>query len=292
MAYVQAALDAGLKVDDFAPRLAFFFNGHNNVFQEVAKFRAARNMWAHAMKERFGAQDPKSMMLRFHTQTGGVTLTAQQPQNNIVRVALQAFAAVCGGTQSLHTNGYDEALALPTERAAKAALRTQQIVAHESGAADTVDPFAGSYYVEALTAEIERRAWRLIEKVDEMGGSVEAIAFIKNEIEESAFGYHERYRTEQDVVVGVNRYVEDDAEVEEILSVDPATERGQIERLKHFKADRDQELVARALDGLRDAARGSDNLLPVIREALKDRCSVGEVCGAMRDVFGEYQPEM
>jgi methylmalonyl-CoA mutase, N-terminal domain len=292
MAYVQAALDAGLKVDDFAPRLAFFFNGHNNVFQEVAKFRAARNMWAHAMKERFGAQDPKSMMLRFHTQTGGVTLTAQQPQNNIVRVALQAFAAVCGGTQSLHTNGYDEALALPTERAAKIALRTQQIVAHESGATDTVDPFAGSYYVEALTAEIEGRARKLIERVDELGGSVNAIAFIKNEIEESAFGYHERYRTEQDVVVGVNRYVDDSAEVDEILSVDPATERGQIERLKQFKADRDQALVDRRLEELREAAKGTGNLLPPLRAALKDRASVGEACGALRDVFGEYQPEL
>jgi methylmalonyl-CoA mutase N-terminal domain/subunit len=292
MAYVQAALDAGLKVDDFAPRLAFFFNGHNNVFQEVAKFRAARNMWAHAMKERFGAQDPRSMMLRFHTQTGGVTLTAQQPHNNVVRVALQAFAAVCGGTQSLHTNGYDEALALPTERAARIALRTQQIIAHESGATDTVDPFAGSYYVESLTAEIERRAWRLIERVDELGGSVEAIAFIKGEIEESAFGYHERYRTEQDVVVGVNRYVEEDLEVEDTLTVDPATERAQIDRLKAFKADRDGELAARRLDELRDAARGNDNLLPPIRAALHDRCSVGEVCGALRDVFGEYRPEM
>src|SRR5687767_883522 len=210
MAYVQAAIDAGLKVDDFAPRLAFFFNGHNNVFQEVAKFRAARNMWAHAMKDRFGATDPKSLMLRFHTQTGGVTLTAQQPMNNIVRVALQGFAAVCGGTQSLHTNGFDEALALPSERAAKLALRTQQVIAYESGATDTVDPFAGSYYVEALTAEIEQRAWALIEKVDEQGGSVQAIAFIKSEIEESAFGSHERYRTGQDIVVGVNRYEEDD----------------------------------------------------------------------------------
>jgi methylmalonyl-CoA mutase, N-terminal domain len=292
MAYVQAALDAGLKVDDFAPRLAFFFNGHNNVFQEVAKFRAARNMWAHAMKERFGARDRRSLMLRFHTQTAGVTLTAQQPHNNVVRVALQAFAAVCGGTQSLHTNGYDEALALPSERAAKLALRTQQIVAHESGATDTVDPFAGSYYVEALTAEIERRAWRLIERVDELGGSVNAIAFIKNEIEESAFGYHERYRTEQDVVVGVNRYAEEDAEVEEILRVDPAGERAQVERLKQFKADRDQALAARRLDELRDAARGTENLLHALRRALADRCSVGEVCGALRDVFGEYQPEM
>jgi methylmalonyl-CoA mutase, N-terminal domain len=292
MAYVQAAIDAGLKVDDFAPRLAFFFNGHNNVFQEVAKFRAARNMWAHAMKERFGAQDERSMMLRFHTQTGGVTLTAQQPQNNIVRVALQAFAAVCGGTQSLHANGYDEALALPTERAAKIALRTQQIVAHESGAADTVDPFAGSYFVEALTAEIESRAWKLIERVDELGGSVSALAFIKGEIEESAFGYHERYRTGQDVVVGVNRFVEDDVEVEDTLTVDPATERGQIERLKAFKAERDRELADRRLEELRDACRGTGSLMHPIRAALADRCSIGEVCGAMRDVFGEYQPEI
>src|ERR687885_99706 len=258
MAYVQAALDAGLAVDDFAPRLAFFFNGHNNVFQEVAKFRAARNMWAHAMRDRFGAGDPRSMTLRFHTQTGGVTLTAQQPLNNVVRVALQAFAAVCGGTQSLHTNGYDEALALPTERAAKLALRTQQVIAHESGAADTVDPFAGSYYVEALTAEIEQRAWRLIESVDELGGSVNAVPFIKHEIEESAFGYHERYRTKQDIVVGVNEYVEDEAEVEEILSVDPESERAQVERLRAFKAGRDQALTDRRLEELREAARGTE----------------------------------
>ena len=241
MAYVQAAIDAGLEVDAFAPRLAFFFNGHNNVFQEVAKFRAARRIWAEAMRDRFGATNPKAMMIRFHTQTGGVTLTAQQPLNNVVRVALQAFAAVCGGTQSLHTNGYDEALALPTERAAKIALRTQQIIAHESGAADTVDPFAGSYFVEALTDEIERRARTLIGRVDELGGSVQAIGFIKGEIEESAFGYHERYRTEQDIVVGVNKYVEDDAEVEEILRVDPEAERAQVERLAAFKAGRDQD---------------------------------------------------
>src|SRR3954465_6907838 len=291
MAYVQAAIDAGLAVDDFAPRLAFFFNGHNNVFQEVAKFRAARNMWAHAMADRFGAKDPKSLMLRFHTQTGGVTLTAQQPMNNIVRVALQGFAAVCGGTQSLHTNGYDEALALPSERAAGLAVRTQQIIAHESGAADTVGPFAGSYYVESLTAEIERRAWALIEKIDEQGGSVNAIAFIKNEIEESAFGYHERYRLKQDIVVGVNEYVEDEAEVEEVLSVDPASERAQVERLKAFKADRDPDLVERRLREIREAAEGAESLMAPIRAALADRCSVGEVCGAMRDVFGEYQPE-
>ena len=206
---MQAALDAGLEVDEFAPRLAFFFNGHNNVFQEVAKFRAARRMWARIMRERFGAKDERSWRLRFHTQTGGVTLTAQQPENNIVRVALQGFAAVCGGTQSLHTNGFDEALALPTERAAKIALRTQQIIGDESGAADTVDPFAGSYFVEALTDEIEPRALELIAKVDGLGGSVQAIDFIKNEIEESAFGYHERYRLGQDIVVGVNKFVDE-----------------------------------------------------------------------------------
>ena len=253
IAYVQAAVDAGLAVDDFAPRLAFFFNGHNNVFQEVAKFRAARKMWAQIMRERFGAQDEKSLKLRFHTQTGGVTLTAQQPENNIVRVALQGFAAVCGGTQSLHTNGFDEALALPTERAAKIALRTQQIIGHESGAADTVDPFAGSYFVEALTAEIEQRAGELIAKVDELGGSVNAIAFIKNEIEESAWGYQERYKQEQDIVVGVNKYVDEALEVPDLLRVDPQSEREQVERLKAFKANRDQALVDTAPGG---AARG------------------------------------
>jgi methylmalonyl-CoA mutase, N-terminal domain len=292
IAYVQAALDAGLAVDEFAPRLAFFFNGHNNVFQEVAKFRAARRMWAHIMRDRFGATDERSMRLRFHTQTGGVTLTAQQPVNNVVRVALQGFAAVCGGTQSLHTNGYDEALALPTERAAKLALRTQQIIGHESGAADTVDPFAGSYFVESLTEDVEMRASELIAKIDELGGSVNAIPFIKGEIEESAWGYEERYRTGQDIVVGVNKYVEEDIEIEDILRVDPETERAQVERLKAFKADRDQALADRRLEELREAARGTDNLVPHIRQALKDACSMGEVCGAMRDVFGEYQPDI
>ncbi|MDP9294381.1 MAG: methylmalonyl-CoA mutase family protein, partial [Actinomycetota bacterium] len=291
MAYVQAALDAGLKVDDFAPRLAFFFNGHNNVFQEVAKFRAARKLWAELMRDRFGAESPQSQTIRFHTQTGGVTLTAQQPANNIVRVALQGFAAVCGGTQSLHTNGFDEALALPSERAAKIALRTQQILAHESGAADTVDPFAGSYYVEALTSDIERRARALIERIDELGGSVNAVSFIKNEIEESAFGYHERYRTGQDVVVGVNKYEEEDIEVQDILRIDPDSERTQLERLKAFKAGRDQELADRRLEELRAACSGEENLMGPIRTALRDSCSIGEVCGAMRDVFGEYQPE-
>src|SRR5438874_3977128 len=252
IAYVQAAIDKGLSVDEFAPRLAFFFNGHNNVFQEVAKFRAARRMWAHIMRERFGAKDERSTMLRFHTQTGGVTLTAQQPENNIVRVALQGFAAVCGGTQSLHTNGFDEALALPSERAAKIALRTQQILAHESGAADAVDPFAGSYFVEALTDEIEARASELIDKVDSLGGSVNAIDFIKNEIEESAFGYHERYRTGQDVVVGVNKFVDEgEPEVPDILRVDPESEREQVGRLKAFKEDRDHDVIERRLEGIR-----------------------------------------
>src|SRR4051812_17598046 len=292
IAYVQAAVDAGLKVDEFAPRLAFFFNGHNNVFQEVAKFRAARKMWAEIMRDRFGAQDPKSLRLRFHTQTGGVTLTAQQAENNVSRVALQAFAAVCGGTQSLHTNGFDEALALPTERAARIALRTQQIVAHESGATETVDPFAGSFFVESLTAEIEDRSRELIAKIDDMGGSVEAISFMKNEIEESAWGYQERYRIEQDIVVGVNKYVTEDVEVPDTLKVDQATEDAQVERLKTFKENRDQENVRRRLDDIREAARGSDNLLPHLKDALRDHCSMGEVCGAMRDVFGEYQPDI
>ncbi len=290
IAYVQAALDAGLAVDDFAPRLAFFFNGHNNVFQEVAKFRAARRMWATVMRDRFKATDPKSQMLRFHTQTGGVTLTAQQPVNNIVRVALQGFAAVCGGTQSLHTNGFDEALALPSETAAKTALRTQQILAHESGAADTVDPFAGSYFVEALTDEIESRAQELITKVDELGGSVNAIEFITGEIDESAWGYQERYRTAQDIVVGVNKYEEDDVEVPDLLRVDPDSERAQLERLKAFKADRDASVVDARLQALRGAAAGTTNLMPFIKDALRDRCSMGEVCGALQDVFGKYQP--
>jgi methylmalonyl-CoA mutase N-terminal domain/subunit len=290
IAYVQAAIDKGLSVDEFAPRLAFFFNGHNNVFQEVAKFRAARRMWAHIMEERFGATNPKARMLRFHTQTGGVTLTAQQPENNIVRVALQGFAAVCGGTQSLHTNGFDEALALPSERAAKIALRTQQVLAHESGAADTVDPFAGSYFVESLTDEIEQRALELIERVDGLGGSVNAIEFITGEIDESAWGYQERYRIGQDIVVGVNKYIEEAAEVPDLLRVDPESEREQLERLASFKSERDQALVARRLDELRAVAAGEENLLPAIRSALKDRCSLGEVCGAMQDVFGKYAP--
>jgi methylmalonyl-CoA mutase, N-terminal domain len=288
IAYVQAAIDAGLEVDEFGPRLAFFFNGHNNVFQEVAKFRAARRMWARIMRERFGSKDERSMKIRFHTQTGGVTLAAQQPHNNIVRVALQGFAAVCGGTQSLHTNGFDEALALPSETSARIALRTQQILAHESGAADTADPFAGSYFVEALTDEIEEAAQALIDRVDEMGGSVQCIPFIRAEVEESAWGYEERYKQKQDIVVGVNEYVTESIDEVETLKVDPESERQQVERLKAFKEDRDQEAVKTRLDELKAACSGRENLLVPMRAALAERATLGEVCGVMRDEYGEY----
>jgi len=289
IAYVEAALERGLKIDEFAPRLAFFFNGHNNVFQEVAKFRAVRRMWANIVGERFGAEDPNSMKIRFHTQTGGVTLQAQQPEVNIIRVALQGFAAVAGGTQSLHTNGFDEALALPTERSARIALRTQQVLAHESGVADTVDPFAGSYFVESLTDEIEQRSWELMGKVEELGGSVEALEFMQREIEESAHSYHERYKSNQDIVVGVNKYVTDQVDDVDILRVDPEAEERQLTRLKAFKESRDQQTVDMNLESVRDVARGGGNLLPPIRAALAASASIGEVCGAMRDVFGEYR---
>ncbi len=289
IAYVDAALERGLKIDEFAPRLAFFFNGHNNVFQEVAKFRAVRRMWAKIVKERFGAENPNSMKIRFHTQTGGVTLQAQQPEVNIIRVALQGFAAVAGGTQSLHTNGFDEALALPTERSARIALRTQQVLAHESGVADTVDPFAGSYFVESLTDEIEDNAWQLMDKVEELGGSVEALEFMQREIEESAHSYHERYRTGQDIIVGVNKYVTDQVDDVDILRVDPEAERSQLTRLKAFKEARDQAGVEEKLQGLRDVAQGDGNLLHPIRAALAADASIGEVCGALREVFGEYR---
>jgi methylmalonyl-CoA mutase N-terminal domain/subunit len=289
IAYVEAALARGLKIDEFAPRLAFFFNGHNNVFQEIAKFRAVRRMWAEIVKERFGAENPSSQKIRFHTQTGGVTLQAQQPEVNIIRVALQGFAAVCGGTQSLHTNGFDEALALPTERSARIALRTQQVIAYESGAADTVDPFAGSYFVESLTDEIELRAKELMEKVEEMGGSVEALEFMQREIEESALSYHERYKSGQDTIVGVNKFVTDQVDDVDILKVDPEAEQRQLARLKAFKENRDQAEVEAKLDSLRDVARGDGNLLHPIRAALAANASIGEVCGAMREVFGEYK---
>jgi methylmalonyl-CoA mutase N-terminal domain/subunit len=289
IAYVEAALERGLEVDEFAPRVAFFFNCHNNVFQEIAKFRAVRRMWARIMRERFGAKSERSQTIRFHTQTGGVTLQAQQPEVNIIRVALQGFAAVTGGTQSLHTNGFDEALALPTERSARIALRTQQVLAHESGAADTADPFAGSYFIESLTDEIEERSWELIDKVSELGGSVEALEFIQREIEESAASYHERYRSGQDIIVGVNKYVTEEVDEVEILKIDPETERRQVDRLTAFKASRDQEALARGLKEVREVAAGAGNLLHPIREALRNGASIGEVCGAMREVFGEYR---
>jgi methylmalonyl-CoA mutase, N-terminal domain len=289
IAYVEAALDRGLEIDSFAGRLAFFFNCHNNVFQEIAKFRAVRRMWAKIMRERFGASRERSQMIRFHTQTGGVTLQAQQPEVNIIRVALQGFAAVCGGTQSLHTNGFDEALALPTERSARIALRTQQVIAHESGAADTVDPFAGSYFVENLTDEIESRAYELMGKVEELGGSVNALDYMQREIEESAASYHERYRTGQDIVVGVNKYVTETMDDVDILRVKPESEEHQKERLRKFKESRDQSAVDRRLEALRDTARGDGNLLYPIKDALRDGASIGDVCNAMRDVFGEYK---
>ncbi len=289
IAYVEAALDRGLAIDEFAPRLAFFFNGHNNVFQEVAKFRAVRRMWAEIIRDRFGSTNPKSQMIRFHTQTGGVTLQAQQPEVNIIRVALQGFAAVCGGTQSLHTNGFDEALALPTERSARIALRTQQVIAHESGAADTVDPFAGSYFVESLTDEIELRAKELMAKIDQLGGSVQALEFMQREIEESAASYHERYRTGQDIIVGVNKFVTDEADDVDILKVDPAAEERQLKRLALFKANRNQVELDARLEAIREAARGDQNLIYPIKQTLRDGGSIGEVCNAMRDVFGEYK---
>jgi methylmalonyl-CoA mutase N-terminal domain/subunit len=289
IAYVEAGLAAGLEIDKFGKRLAFFFNCHNNVFQEIAKFRAARRMWAKIMRERFGATDEDAQKIRFHTQTGGVTLQAQQPEVNIIRVALQGFAAVTGGTQSLHTNGFDEALALPTERSARIALRTQQVLAYESGAADTVDPFAGSYFIESLTDEIEQRSWKLMDKVEELGGSVNALEFIQREIEESAASYHERYRSGQDVIVGVNKYVSDQVDDVEILRVDPEAEERQLKRLAAFKAARDSAEVERLLDALRDTARGDGNLLYPIKDALRAGASIGEVCSAMREVFGEYQ---
>jgi methylmalonyl-CoA mutase N-terminal domain/subunit len=289
IAYVEGALARGLAVDEFAPRLAFFFNCHNNVFQEIAKFRAVRRMWAKIMRERFGAEDQRSQTIRFHTQTGGVTLQAQQPEVNIIRVALQGFAAVTGGTQSLHTNGFDEALALPTERSARIALRTQQVLAYESGAADTVDPFAGSYFIESLTDEIETRSWDLIGKVEQLGGSVEALEFIQREIEESAASYHERYRTGQDIVVGVNKFVTDEIDDVEILRVDPEAEQRQLERLQRFKQNRDAAAVESRLGELREVAAGEGNLLYPIKDALRDGASIGEVCGAMREVFGEYR---
>jgi len=292
IAYVEAALDAGLRVDDFAPRLSFFFACHMQFFEEIAKFRAARRMWARIMHDRFGATDPRSLMLRFHTQTGGATLTAQQPKNNIVRTALEALAAVLGGTQSLHTNSFDEALALPTERAAKIALRTQQIIGYESGVAATVDPLGGSYFVEALTNEIEERSSAYLDKIEGMGGAVAAIeaGFYQDEIHEAAFKIQQGIESGDRVVVGVNRFEDPEGDAVEIQRIDEAEVTKQIERVRQLRVERDQIAVDRALRAVEGAARGPDNLLPPMKEALRARASLGEVSDVLRGVFGEYRP--
>jgi methylmalonyl-CoA mutase N-terminal domain/subunit len=292
IAYVEAALDAGLPVDRFAPRLSFFFNAHNNLFEEVAKYRAARRMWARIMTERFGAADERSAKLRFHTQTGGSTLTAQQPEVNVVRVTIQALAAVLGGTQSLHTNGFDEALGLPTERAAKLALRTQQVIGHESGVTDTVDPLAGSYFVESLTDELEAAAWEYLGRIDALGGAVAAIeaGFMQDEIERAAYAYAKAVDEGAKVVVGVNRYVESEPTPVEVFPVDPALQAEQAERVRRLRKERDQEAVDRALAEVAAAARGTDNLLPPMKEALRRRATLGEVSDVLRSVFGVHQP--
>jgi methylmalonyl-CoA mutase N-terminal domain/subunit len=292
IAYVEAALEVGLDVDDFAPRLSFFWNAHNHLFEEVAKYRAARRMWARIMTERFGATDDRSKLMRFHTQTGGSTLTAQQPENNIVRVTLQALAAVLGGTQSLHTNSFDEALGLPTTRAAKIALRTQQVIGYESGVADTVDPLAGSYFVESLTDEIEKRAWEYIERIDEMGGAVTAIeaGFMQDEIEHAAYTYAKAVDGSEKVLVGVNRFVDEALEVTDVFPVGPAHQRSQIERTQKVRATRDQTAVDAALADVAVAARGTQNLLVPMREALRRLATLGEVSDVLREAFGVYQP--
>lgn len=289
-AYVKAALEKGLDINVFGKRLSFFFNAHNNLFEEVAKFRAARRMWAQMMKD-LGATDPKAMMLRFHTQTGGSTLTAQQPLNNISRVTIQTLAAVMGGTQSLHTNGYDEALSLPTEEAARIALRTQQIVAYESGVVDTVDPLAGSFYVESLTREIEEAAWKLMEKIDVMGGSVSAIeqGFIQEEIAKSAYAYQRQIEENEKIIVGVNKFESGEAEHIPILKIDDSIQKQQVAKLTEFKNNRDRARVDQCLQDLNDKAISGENLLPVVIEAVENKCTLGEVADELRGVFGEYR---
>jgi methylmalonyl-CoA mutase N-terminal domain/subunit len=292
VAYVQAAVDAGLAVDDFAPRLSFFWNAHNNLFEEVAKFRAARRMWSRVMRERFGAADRRSLLLRFHTQTGGSTLTAQQPENNIARVTLQTLAAVLGGTQSLHANGFDEALGLPTARAARIALRTQQIVAHESGVADTADPLAGSYFVERLTDDVEAAAWDYLEKIEGMGGAVAAIeaGYLQDEIEQAAYDHAKAVDGGDKVIVGVNRFVDDAPEPAEVFPLDPQLQAQQVARVRATRAARDAAAVAAALADVRAAAEGTQNLLVPMKEALARRATLGEVSDALREVFGVHQP--
>ncbi len=291
MAYVEAAIKAGLDVDEFAPRLSFFFNAHNNFLEEVAKFRAARRMWARIMREHFKAKNPRSWMLRFHTQTAGSTLTAQQPENNIVRTAIQALAAVLGGTQSLHTNSYDEALALPTEQAARIALRTQQVIAYESGVPQTIDPLAGSYYIEALTNEIEKRAAEYLGKIEVMGGMLKAIerGFVQQEIQNAAYEYQQAVDREEAVVVGVNRFEVEEEKAIPIQKIDPALEPKQIERVRALRARRDSRACKDTLKKVEDAARSSENVMPRILQAVEAYATVGEISDAMRRVFGEYK---
>ncbi|MBW1689206.1 MAG: methylmalonyl-CoA mutase family protein [Deltaproteobacteria bacterium] len=292
IAYVEAAINAGLDVDEFAPRLSFFFNAHLDFLEEIAKFRAARRLWAVIMRERFKAKDPRSMMMRFHTQTAGCTLTAQQPKNNIVRVAFQALSAVLGGTQSLHTNSMDEAFCLPSEEAVQVALRTQQLIAHESGVTDTVDPLAGSYYVERLTQEVYDRAQKYIETIDELGGAAAAIekGYIQREIQDSAYRYQKEIEKDERVVVGVNRFQIEEEPPKDLLRVDPAVRTSQIKRLEKLRSERNNDKVQDILGDLRKAAGGSDNLMPIILEAVRAYATLGEICDALRDVFGEYQP--
>jgi methylmalonyl-CoA mutase N-terminal domain/subunit len=291
IAYVEAALAAGMDIDAFAPRLSFFWNAHNNFFEEIAKFRASRRIWYRLMHDRFGARKASSKLLRFHTQTGGSTLTAQQPENNIVRVAVQSMAAVMGGTQSLHTNGYDEALSLPSEQSAQIALRTQQIIGFESGIVDTPDPLAGSYFVESLTDEVERLAWEYLARIDEMGGAVAGIeaGFQQGEIEQAAYEYAKSIDDDQRVIVGVNKFAVTQQGDPAVFPIDPELERGQKASLAAFKAARDHQLVQARLDDLTGAARGTQNLLYPMREALRAQATLGEVSDALRDVFGTYR---
>jgi len=292
IAYVQAAINRGLDLGGFASRLSFFFAAHNNFFEEIAKFRAARRLWARIMRERFGAKNPAAWRLRFHTQTSGCTLTAQQPLNNIVRVTLQALAAVLGGTQSLHTNSFDEAMALPSELAVRVALRTQQIIAYESGVADVIDPLGGSYYVEWLTDKIEEEATRYIEKIDSMGGAVEAIekGYIQREIVESAYKYQREVETKRRIIVGVNEFITEEKVPIEILKIDPKIEETLIERLRIIKQQRDNAKVKEVLEELRKAAEKDENLMPAILKAVKAYATIGEICNVLREVYGEYKP--
>ncbi|GEN33449.1 MULTISPECIES: acyl-CoA mutase large subunit family protein [Aneurinibacillus] len=292
VAYVEAALEAGLDIDDFAPQLSFFFNGHNNFFEEIAKFRAARRIWSRLMKEKYGAKNPKSWQFRVHTQTGGSTLTAQQPDNNIVRVTIQALAAVLGGTQSLHTNSRDEALALPTEESARIALRTQQIIAYETGVTDTVDPLAGSYYVESLTDQIEQRVLDYLKKIEDMGGAVSAVeqGYMQREIHEKAYEFQKKVESGEEVVVGVNRFRIEGEKQPELLRVDPSLGKIQRAKLEKLRERRDNDKVKETLAALREGAKGSDNLMPLILDAVRAYATIGEICGVLREEFGEYRP--